>query len=378
MLSSPQVEQAERPGFDLGLTRTLVPLKDMSEAHLLDLLKDSRIEMVFAGQTLFSAGSFDGEHIYLMHGDVSLNFEDGSRLQVKGRSTLLPLTHHQPRRATAVAETDGSVLRIDSERLDKLLTWSQVSDYLQLNISRQRDLDEDVDWIMTLLKSNLFFKVPPINVEEIISLLEPQVVYAGDTVIRQGELGDCCYFIKEGEAEVTRHQGDQKQLLANITTGRCFGEDALVNDAPRNASVRMRTDGVLMRLSKQNFYRLLKEPQVASVALDKLEQTVEGGAVLVDLRSEEEYSESHLTQAVNIPLSLLAIKGRLLSSEVDYVCYCDTGRRSRAAAHLLSKQGFKVRALDDCQALFNDRRWDSISERERNYVLRDGRAQLGE
>ncbi len=378
MLSSPHVEQTEHPGVDLALTRTLVPLKDMSEAHLLDLLKDSRVEMVFAGQTLFSSGSYDGEHIYLLHGDVSLAFEDGSQMQVKGCSTLLPLTHHQPRRASSSAETDGSILRIDSERLDKLLTWSQVADYLQLNISRQRDLDEDVDWIMTLLKSNLFFKVPPINVEEIISLLEPQVVYAGDTVIRQGELGDYCYFIKEGEAEVTRHQGDQKQHLANITTGRCFGEDALVNDAPRNASVRMRTDGVLMRLSKQNFYRLLKEPQVASMALAKLEQAVEAGAVLVDMRSEEEYSEGHLARAVNIPLSLLAIKARLLSADVDYVCYCDTGRRSRAAAHLLNKQGFRIRALEDCSAVFNDQSWSSMCERDRNYVLRDGRAQLGE
>lgn len=378
MLSSPLVEQAEGMGFDLALTRTLVPLKDMSEAHLMDLLRDSRIEMVFAGQTLLTAGSYDGEHIYLLHGDVSLDFEDGSRLQVKGRSTLLPLTHFQPRRATATVDTDGSILRIDSERLDKMLTWSQVADYLQLNISRQRDLDEDADWIMTLLKSNLFFKVPPINVEEIISLLEPQVVYAGDTVIRQGELGDYCYFIKEGEAEVTHHQGEQKQHLANITTGRCFGEDALVNDAPRNASVRMRTDGVLMRLSKQNFYRLLKEPQVASVALAKLEQAIEAGAVLVDMRSEEEYSESHLARAVNIPLSLLAIKARLLSTDVDYVCYCDTGRRSRAAAHLLNKQGFKVRALEDCSAVFNDQRWSSMCERDHNYVLREGRAQLGE
>src|SRR5690625_7975242 len=89
----------------------------------------------------------------------------------------MPLSPYQPRRETAVAESDGSILRVDSERLDKLLTWSQVSDYLQLNMSRQRDLDEDMEWMLTVLKSNLFFKVPPINVEQIFSRLEPQVVY---------------------------------------------------------------------------------------------------------------------------------------------------------------------------------------------------------
>lgn len=378
MLTSQQMEVAAGTDFDLALTRSLVPLKDMSEAHLLDLLRDSRVEMTFAGQTLFEAGKRDDEHLYLLHGDVALTDEQGQTRQAKGRSTLMPLSRFQPRQETACAKTDGSVLRIDSERLDKLLTWSQVSDYLQLNISRQRDLDEDVEWMMTVLKSNLFFKVPPINVEEIFSRLEPQVVYAGDMIIRQGELGDRCYFIKEGEAEVTRHQGEQKQHLADITTGRCFGEDALVNEAPRNASVRMLTDGVLMCLSKHDFYRLLKEPEVASVSLAQLSAEEERHTVCVDLRSEEEYGESHLKRAANIPLGLLAIKARLLSPQVEYICYCDTGRRSRAAVHLLNQQGYRARALEDCPALFNEPQWQSLLERQHNYVLRDGRAMLGQ
>src|SRR5690625_6415031 len=113
--------------------------------------------------------------------------------------------------------------------------------------------------MLTVLKYNLFFKFTPINVEQIFSRLEPQVVYAGDTILRQGELGDYAYFIKEGQAEVTRHQGGAHQHLANISTGRCFGEDALVNEAPRNATIKMLTDGVLMRLSKHDFYRLRSE-----------------------------------------------------------------------------------------------------------------------
>lgn len=377
MLLSPQTDAAG-PEFDLALTRTLVPLKDMSEAHLLDLLHNSSVEMTFAGQTLFSADTFDGDHLYLLHGDVTLTDSEGRRRQVKGHSTLMPLSAYQPRRETAVAESDGSVLRIDSERLDKLLTWSQASDYLQLNMSRQRDLDEDMEWMMTVLRSNLFFKVPPINVEQIFSRLEPQVVYAGDTILRQGELGDYAYFIKEGQAEVTRRQGEQHQHLAAISTGRCFGEDALVHDAPRNATIRMLTDGVLMRLSKHDFYRLLREPEVDSLSLDAMVDAAQGGAVCVDMRSEEEYSEGHLAGAVNIPLGLLAMKSRLLHEQVPYICYCNTGRRSRAAAHLLKQQGYNAMALDDCRALFNDPYRASLLERGSNYLLRQGRAVPGQ
>lgn len=366
-----------RVEFDLSLTRTLVPLKDMSEAHLLELLSDSNVDVICAGQTLFTRGNYDAHHVYLLHGNVSLVDENNVTTLIKGRSTLLPIAHHQPRLVTAVAESDCSILRLDNERLDKLLAWSQVADYLQLNISRQRDLDEDIDWMMTVLKSNLFFKVPPINVEEIFSRLTPQVVYAGDVVIRQGELGDKCYFIKEGEAEVWRHSDSARQHLANIGVGRCFGEDALVNEAARNASVIMLTDGVLMCLNKQDFFRLLKEPQVASVTLESYAERIAAGAVAVDVRSEEEYAELHLSSAVNVPLNLLGIKSRMLDKNRPYIFYCNTGRRSRAAAHLLTQQGFQAFALDDCLNLFAQSRWNALLDDRFNYVLRDGLAYKG-
>jgi len=366
-----------RVELDLALTHTLVPLKDMSENHLAELLNESDVEVLCSGQTLFSRGSYDGKHVYLLYGDVSLVEESGASSLIKGRSSLLPIAHHQPRLVTAVAVSDCSIVRIDSERLDKLLAWSQVADYLQLNISRQRDLDEDSDWMMTVLRSNLFFKVPPINVEDIFARLQPQVVYAGDVVIRQGELGDQCYFIKEGEAEVWRHNDSGRQLLASVGVGRCFGEDALVNETVRNASVIMRTDGVLMRLDKQDFYRLLKEPQVPSVALDDFEAQIADGAVAVDVRSEEEYSELHLQLAVNVPLNLLGIKSRMLDKNRTYIFYCDTGRRSRAAAHLLERQGYKAVALDDCLQLFGQERWSRLLECQSNYVLKDGQSCKG-
>src|SRR5690606_25078149 len=191
--------------FDLNLTRTLVPLKDMSESHLLALLDDAEVDVVCAGQTIFSQGQYDAQHIYLLHGDVSLLNESGQKTLIKGRATLMPIAHQQPRQCSTVADSDCSLLRVDSERLDQLLTWSEVADYLKINIAHQRDLDEDIDWMTRILKSNLFFKVPPLNIENIFARLTAQIVYAGEVIIRQGQMGDKCYFIKEGTAEVSRH-----------------------------------------------------------------------------------------------------------------------------------------------------------------------------
>lgn len=392
---SGEVETTAKDSLDLQLFHTLVPLKSMNDSHLQELLGAAQKDVVFRGQTLFDAGDYDRQHIYLLHGDVELIDSEGQVTLQKGRATLLPLAHQQPRAHSAKALTDCSVLRFDSERLDQMLAWSQIAEYLLLDIAYQRDLDEDVDWMSTVLRSNLFFKVPPISVEEIFSRLEPLVVSAGDVILRQGELGDCCYFIKEGDAEVSRSKdGISRPVhVADISVGRCFGEDALVNEDVRNATVTMRSNGVLMRLAKQDFIRLLKQPVIEQIDhrqwLDKVVPQLSAQPqaetpecfnsaqealpqwVIIDVRTEEEYATGHLHCAVNIPLNLLRIKTRLLNRQSTYILYCDTGRRSGAAAHLLNRQGFTAMALEGgLNAVAPCERHAQITLQD--YVLHDG------
>lgn len=361
--------------LDFGWVKTLVPLKSMGDPHLLELLQHCPVQAVFKGQRLFEAGSYDRQHIYLLHGDVEYRWNDGRGELVKGRATLFPLMHEQPRPCTATALTDCSVLRINSEQLDKLLAWSQVAEYLQIDVAYQPELDEDADWMLTVLRSNLFFKVPPTNIGDIFARLRPETVDAGQVILRQGEVGDRCYFIKEGQAQVLRSpDGVQKpQPIADIGPGRCFGEDALVHETVRNATVKMTTDGVLMVMSKPDFIHLLKEPEVNSLPLSALE-TAASDTTLIDVRTEEEYSRGHLPAAVNIPVSLLRLKTRQLVKDRTYLLYCDTGRRSHAATHLLQKLGYNVSYLQ--RGVGQDLvLWRSLSDETVDYILRDGVSQ---
>ncbi|TQV81008.1 cyclic nucleotide-binding domain-containing protein [Exilibacterium tricleocarpae] len=379
MLNAPQSGPVpSRP--ELALTRSLVPLKSMSENHLAALLDTGAVLTVCAGQVLFERDSRDATHVYLLHGDVALADGAGRSTIASARTQLYPLAHRRRRAATAVAKTDCSILRLDSEALDKLLAWSQISEYLLVDIAYQRDLDEDVDWMMTVLKSNLFFKVPPINVQQIFSRLSPMVVDAGEVILRQGEIGDGCYFIKEGSASVTRSpDGVSKPLpLADIGPGRCFGEDALVNAAVRNATVTMQTGGVVMRLEKKDFILLLREPEVDTLEGSQLAGEVAAGTVMIDVRTEEEYARSHVHRAVNIPLNLLRIKSRLLNQATRYVIYCNTGRRGRAAAYLLNQQGFQTLALAEGIHALDAESWARLRETEHSYVLRNGQVVQGQ
>lgn len=331
------------------LLQAFVPVNALTEDHLNTLLRDSQVEVLCRGQQLCRRGDYDNSYIYLLSGSVAIDSGTGAVLQVEAgdASARFALAHHQPRLETVTASDDCQIIRFDSDALDGMLAWDQTANYISLDIAGQRDLDEDADWMLTLLRSNLFYKVSPMNIRQILTRFRPVFTHAGEVVIRQGELGDCCYFIKEGSVSVYRSTDEKSksELVAELGVGRCFGEDALVNDVPRNATIEMRDNGVLMKLDKQDFYLLLKPPQVRSLTLSETDRELMSGAVLIDVRSQDEFERAHAAQALNMPLSILKLKSRLLDRETNYITYCNSGRRSSAAAFLLAEDGYRVTVL---------------------------------
>lgn len=359
----------------LSIAEAFVPLCSLKANYLKFLLQQSDVDYVCEGYQLFGRGCCDYRHIYLLHGKVKLKYSSGYTEIVSARENLFPLVNEMPRPCEAIADTDCTLLTIESERLDRILSWSQISQYLLSEFAIKRDYDEDIDWIQTVLNSNLFYKVPPVNAEQVLGRMESQVVIKGEVVLREGEIGHCCYFIKDGEAAVTR-KGDENQsvYLANIGVGRCFGEDALVYETARNATVTMLTDGVLMRLEKEDFNVLLLEPKIEEVSESDYHHFSDA-PVFIDVRTVEEYERGHLSVSANLPLNLLSMKKRLLRKEVPYILYCDTGRRSRAVAYLLSKQGYNTASLSG-GLMGAGMQYQLVHDV--SYVLKDGQVVEGE
>lgn len=331
------------------LLQTMVPVNALTEDHLNTLMRDTHVEVLCRGQTICRRGDCDEVHVYLLSGKVGIDSGSGDALVIDANDpqARFPLAHYQPRLETVTAIDDCQIIRFASAQLDAMLAWDQAANYITLDISGQRDLDEDADWMLTLLRSNLFYKVPPMNIRQILSRFRPHFAHSGDVIVRQGETGDSCYFVKEGAVSVYR-AADEKSasvLLAELGVGRCFGEDALVNDAPRNATVVMRDNGVLMQLDKQDFFLLLKSPPVRSLTLAEVERELAEGVELIDVRTESEYELAHAAAAHNMPLTILKLKSRLLDRDKRYIAYCNSGRRSNAAAHLLAEDGYSVTAL---------------------------------
>ncbi len=201
--------------------------------------------------------------------------------------------------------------------------------------------DEDKSWIRKMRHIMAFKNMPPANIKALLEKMETIIVEDGEVVVKQGDEGDYYYVLTEGEALVTR-----TVELATLNAGASFGEEALVSDAQRNASVTMKGNGMLMRLSKQNFNALLKEPMLARVSPDDARVSANKGAVWLDVRHAKEYAFSRLPKAINIPLHEMRIRIDELDKDVQYICYCSTGRRSSAAAFLLVQRGYNASVLN--------------------------------
>ncbi len=80
---------------------------------------------------------------------------------------------------------------------------------------------------------------------------------AGETIFRQGEIGDRVYVIVEGEVEALRTDASgSDRVIARLGPGECFGEMALIHDAPRNSSARTATRVNVMTLRRSAFNSL--------------------------------------------------------------------------------------------------------------------------
>lgn len=97
--------------------------------------------------------------------------------------------------------------------------------------------------------------------------------------------------------------------LSELKRGAVFGEEALLLDAPRNASVIALGDGLVMCLPRAEFEELLKKPMLQHVTAAEAQAMLKAGAGLIDVRPVAEYRQGSLKGSQNLPVAEL--RGRL-------------------------------------------------------------------
>jgi len=110
-----------------------------------------------------------------------------------------------------------------------------------------------------------------------IATVTKELEYPGNTdVIRQGELGETVFLIIDGKVDVIKEQADGTAIvLDQISSGAAFGEMALIDDAPRSATIKTLSPCRFLILHKQEFKETAMEfPRIALGICSVLSQRI--------------------------------------------------------------------------------------------------------
>lgn len=330
----------------------LEPIRGLSAQRLQELAAFCRPENHPLGSDPFKAAPMRGQLVYLLHGELKITLQDGSmRLLVGGCDQAnWPIGYKTVSPVSSKAITDISLVRIDFDLLDLMMTWDELSNLADAGRPEDASLWRTMSGafsVQTLIGSGLA-KLPPAHLQELLRRLDRVKVKRGQVIVKEGDEGDYYFLIESGRCEVRRHVGGVDVLLAELKAGDAFGEEALVSDAKRNATVRMKTDGSLLRLAKPDFIELLRTPLLHGMSRAEAERRVdEGRAAWLDVRYAAEFAEDGLPGAINVPLNEIRSAFGLLDRDREYIVYCQSGRRSSAAAFLLAQHGFSAYWLQD-------------------------------
>ncbi len=352
---------------DDKILRTFVPLDGFKRETVASLARKTGLSRLAADRFLFRTGDQDKKTFYLVAGEVELQQQGTVVATIRGgsieaRSPLAPL---MPRRFSARAITDIVYLEIDSDMLDIFLTWDRTGTYEVSEISPKTGAyrvaeimpkgtghaadTSNEDWMTTLLQVNAFHHVPSTHLQQIFAFVEHCKAAAGELIVKQGDVGDFFYVVISGRCSVVRDTPTQVSgiLLAELGSGDSFGEESLIGQMPRNASVRMLTDGSLVRLSKEHFINLLAIPMRRVLDLSPAMAAVKSArAAWVDVRMPDEFRAHHIPGAINMPLYAFRLKMSALEHALEYIVVCDDGRRSEAAAFILTENGYTASVLE--------------------------------
>lgn len=325
----------------------LVPLNTLTEDALKSLLQNVDIVTIKKDDLLFKEGDVDNLNIYLLSGRIGLLNGDKQVDLVEDSSATarFPVAHQLPRKFSAKALSKLEVVRIDSRMLSEALAKNESGGY---QVEDEVEQDEDADWMTQLLQSRVMQNIPAANLQGVMMRMQEIEVKEGDLIIKEGDEGDFYYLLHRGHAVVlgSNEEKTEEIELNRLGPGAAFGEDALLSNRPRTSSVKMLTDGVLLRLAKDDFIELIKHPLSDTVSYEAACKKIEEGGLWLDVRDAESYEQAHLPGAINLPYSTLRYQLPSLSDEIHYVVYSQTGTRSIASAFLFMENGLEASILD--------------------------------
>jgi cAMP-dependent protein kinase regulator len=180
------------------------------------------------------------------------------------------------------------------------ITAQQMNDWKQ---PVHEKTEENRTWLRKVISTNsklqvLFGHLDDIQLDNVIVSMFPREVLNGEKVIRQGENGDAFWIVESGMFDIyvnrkmsivseTASLGDK---VAKCESGACFGELALMYNAPRAATVVATSNGKLWGLDADSFKMMLVTAE--NIKKKKYESFLQRVSILSELNAYERASLS--------------------------------------------------------------------------------------
>ena len=124
-----------------------------------------------------------------------------------------------------------------------------------------------------LKKIAIFSHLQHLELMKVLGTAQMAKVNQGDNLITEGEVGDVMYVVVKGEVDIIKGE----DVLTTLPAGVHLGEMALVDNAPRSATARARTDLDILLIRRDEFFNIVRaEPVIATKLLWSLVQVLSG------------------------------------------------------------------------------------------------------
>lgn len=222
-------------------------LEEKNKAQVVDALKEEKYS---AGQDVIVQFDVDADRLFVIEQGVLSAYkkkaegEDGRGMKVftyenAGVFGELALLYNCPRAATVTADTDSTLWSIDRDTFNNLVKESA---------KKARAQTEEFLKTVPILKSLTVAEVSSIG-----DAVQKKAFRNGDTVIREGDVGNEFFIVTEGTAKAIKGG----KAVMDYGPKDYFGELALIEEGSRHADVKATSDLVVLSLDRLAFKRLL-------------------------------------------------------------------------------------------------------------------------
>ena len=118
--------------------------------------------------------------------------------------------------------------------------------------------------MLFLRKVALFKGLPPVDLKQVAAIGVEQLYLDGEAIVHQGDLGDELFIIISGQVRVMSGSG---VALAIRNAGKYVGEMALLDQAPRSATLLAQGDVRMLCVGKEDFEAILRQRPEVSLAV---------------------------------------------------------------------------------------------------------------